>query len=87
MSCQCCSLAREYPGHNQFCPSCLYCGARLIQRIRALPISPKRAQERESVVLRDWMLAGHSERQILTLSAGTTLPLSSEQWPKKSPRR
>lgn len=87
MSCHCCNMVREYPHFNQYCPSCLYCGARLIQRIGTLPIAESAAKARKRAVLRDWMAMGHPEDRLRALALEKTLPLSSEQWPKKSQRR
>ena len=49
---------------------CIYCGARLIQRIGLLPISQTECRERRQSVLKDWVEYGHSETQIRTLVSG-----------------
>ena len=36
MTCEECNRARENPEWFRFCPTCLWCGARLIQKIGAL---------------------------------------------------
>ena len=70
--CQCCNRAREYSAYPQFCPSCLHCGARLIQRIGQLPISRQDVTRRRRAVLADWMAHGHPEEKIRELAAMTS---------------
>ena len=68
--CSNCNTAREFPEYRMFCPSCIYCGARLIQRIGLLPIGKTEASERRTKVLKDWTQYGHSEKEIRGLVAG-----------------
>lgn len=69
--CEPCDTAREYPTANVlYCPSCIYCGARLIQRIGRLPIAVSEATTRRREVLADWVKLGHKEAEIRTLVKG-----------------
>lgn len=70
MTCPCCNDARNWPGTTaalMCCPSCIYCGARLIHRIGKLPISREQATARRREVLADWMEHGHEEGRIRAL--------------------
>lgn len=69
MSCQDCSASRESSGaHRLFDPLCLFCGARLIQAIGKLPISPESVIARRRAVLADWMAMGHAEQDLRDLA-------------------
>lgn len=71
MTCELCATAREFPQANvMHCPSCIHCGARLIQRIGRLPIAVSEASQRRKAVLTDWVAAGHSEAEIRKLAKG-----------------
>lgn len=63
--------------HPFFCPTCLWCGARLIQRIQALRMVRRADEIRERCrkVLADWMAYGHPESGIRALAAGPAVPL------------
>lgn len=75
--CSDCQATRESPLWPMHCPTCLWCGARLIQRIQALrTIRPaQEIRERCRKVLDDWMSYGHSEKALRELASGTSLPL------------
>ena len=66
--CPDCKEATEHPSHRQYCPKCIYCGARLIKRIGGL-LEGDRAmkQARMKAVLNDWVAYGHSEAVIRDL--------------------
>lgn len=71
-----CDKAREFPGHTMHCPSCLYCGARAIQRLgnMAIPMSDSNRRRRET--LAEWMDWGHSEVDLRRLAKSEDLPLA-----------
>jgi hypothetical protein len=49
----------------------MYCGARLIQRIKRMPgRTNAELSQRMTKVLNDWIAAGHSESEIRALVAG-----------------
>ena len=78
--CDCCQATREAPMHPFFCPTCLWCGARLIQRIQALrrsrtPPTKEQIKARCRTVLDDWMAMGHLESDMRSLAAGPAVPL------------
>jgi hypothetical protein len=77
--CEPCSNAREAPLHAFFCPSCIYCGARLIQGIQRLPRPKPEKSERCRQVLQDWVAYGHDEKTIRELVKG---PMALEPVPE-----
>ncbi len=77
MSCPCCDVFRKYRINRQFCPGCLYCGARLIQVIGKLPIAHRDIATRRRAVLKDWMQAGHLEADLRALAANTQTPIAN----------
>lgn len=78
MSCKNCNAARETNGHHRyFDPLCLWCGARLIQKIGRLEIPASESIARRRVVLTDWVEFGHSETELRRLAKLNTLPLAS----------
>jgi hypothetical protein len=71
MACTHCQQARETAGaHRFFSPTCLWCGARLIQAIGRLQIAVSQSVERRRKVLADWMAMGHAEQELRTLAKG-----------------
>ena len=95
MTCEECSKARENPAWSRFCPTCPWCGARLIQRIGQLkdrrPAAELTARRRK--VLEDWVAHGHAEQQIRGLVKGppalapTHGPASESESPRPAKRR
>ena len=53
-----------------FSLGCIYCGARLIQRIATLPIPDSDVTRRRRAMLADWVKAGHPEAQLRSLAKG-----------------
>lgn len=73
-TCTDCQAARETNGLWAFhCPTCLWCGARLIKRIGKLDRPKDELTARRKRVLADWVAAGHSEAQIRALVAASAL--------------
>ena len=64
MPCDCCQAARESPDHRMHCPSCLWCGARLIRNLGRLALSADQIRARRQAVLSDWMDHGHAEADL-----------------------
>lgn len=59
-----------------FDPSCLWCGARLIQQIGRLELTKEVMTLRRRAVLADWMALGHSEQELRALAKGKTMPVA-----------
>lgn len=74
-SCECCQIAKEFPGYRLFCPSCLHCGARLIQTIQRKAIPMQDKVRRCRAVLADWMAMGHDETSLRDLAKGSETPI------------
>lgn len=70
MPCACCAAASGSPTHRWFSPACLHCGARLIQQLATLDLSPDQLRRRRKAVLADWMAHGHAEQALRTLVKG-----------------
>lgn len=71
MACSDCMAARETSGHwRMFDPRCIFCGARLIQRIGRLGVMPSEIKQRRQAVLKDWCNYGHAESEIRELVKG-----------------
>lgn len=68
--CHRCAIARTFPEYNLFTPACIYCGARLIQRLGQLSRPPSEITARRRAVLADWMAHGHSEQALRQLAKG-----------------
>ena len=68
--CKPCQIAAEFPQYRMFCPSCLYCGARLIQLLGKQPMPEHECIQRRRQALADWMAHGHSEEVIRELVRG-----------------
>jgi hypothetical protein len=77
--CACCAASSQtgglYPVH---CPSCLHCGARLIQRLGTLShiVGPGAVKRRRTQVLDDWVAYGHDRAALRALAQGSELPLA-----------
>ena len=69
-TCQDCAADRICSGHHRlFDPRCIFCGARLIQRIGKVGNTAAEITQRRRVVLADWMALGHGEAEIRELAA------------------
>ena len=76
--CQCCEIARDCPKYAMFCPSCIHCGARIIQQLASLPISTSECSARRKAMLYVWLEQGHNEVEIRRLVKGS-MALGPEQ--------
>jgi len=89
--CECCTEAREFGYSKLHCPSCLWCGARLIQQIGKSQIAVSAAKVRQLVQLAVWMNHGHSEpeiRRLVKLQEAPIAPIEPVvEKPKRSARR
>ncbi len=68
--CEDCLYSRESPDYALHSLGCLYCGARLIQRIQKLRglVMPDEIAERSRKTLADWMKFGHAEADLRRLA-------------------
>jgi hypothetical protein len=71
-----CQRSADGAPWNLFCPSCLFCGARLIRWIgRLTHVPPEQRRQRQRRVLSDWMAYGHQEQELRTLAKQDTPPV------------
>ena len=70
MKCKQCAVARDFAAYRFYNPACIYCGARLIQRLALRDISNAECTTRRKAVLADWVAWGHSEAEIRRLVKG-----------------
>jgi hypothetical protein len=76
VTCPDCTASRICTGkYRLYSPSCLYCGARLLQQIPAHSGTTAEASQRRKAVLADWVAQGHQEAELRALVAG---PLAYE---------
>lgn len=69
MACHECHRAHETAGVCPwYCPSCLWCGARLIQRLGLLDKPREEIAARRRKVLADWLAFGHAEAELRRLA-------------------
>lgn len=68
MTCEDCNHARIAPLYRLYNPACLWCGARLIQRLGTILRPSSEIVQRRRQVLQDWMAYGHDERRLRTLA-------------------
>lgn len=85
MTCPCCQTIRQYYSRDpwkyaQASLTCIYCGARCIQRIQRkfrLPADEKRIRCRAA--LSDWMQHGHDEQQLRGLAKSKTWAVAPKE--------
>ena len=78
--CEVCQSAIERE-HRMHCPTCIYCGARLIQNIQKLNRPREERSARCKAVLQDWMGYGHDEAELRRLAKGPK-PIDPQALPK-----
>ena len=76
MACTDCYRTRIGPLWRDHCPTCLWCGARYIQRIgRELTIPKDERGRMRTKALADWVAFGHSEAELRALAKSSEVPL------------
>lgn len=68
MPCDCCAEFRDNENCRQGSPSCVFCGARLIQIVQRMRRPKTETVERCRAILADWLRFGHSEAEIRALA-------------------
>lgn len=87
--CEDCASTRIAPLHLLFNLGCIWCGARLIGRLRHLHLSNGAIKARQEKVLEDWTGFGHDRTELLRLSLEPTpvvAPLDCEPPSQEKPR-
>lgn len=76
MPCQPCSVIHKHyrndpQAYRQHCPTCPYCGARLIQKLqRMYQLTAEQRRDRCREALQQWLAMGHDEAQLRKLAKG-----------------
>lgn len=83
MICDNCKVARDFPEYRLFNPACLYCGARMLQRLGRLSIPLSECTQRRREALAVWVKRGHSEPEIRRLYKGPPALQPDAPKPKK----
>ncbi len=74
--CEDCQASREAPAHALHCPTCLWCGARLLWKLARLKTRPpKEIKQRQTRVFNDWLRYGHGQEALRALASGEEMPL------------
>lgn len=87
--CEDCASTRIAPLHLLFNLGCIWCGARLIGRLRQLPRPNAEIKARQERVLADWTAFGHDRTELLRLSREpmpVVAPLDSGPPTQEKPR-
>ena len=67
--CDCCMADRICAGHyRHFCPSCVFCGGRLLNRIGRVQALSTEILQRRRAALKVWMDWGHAETELRALA-------------------
>lgn len=87
MSCDQCRAARETSGHHRLFNSrgCVFCAARLIQKIQRLERPRDEIKARCKAALDDSVAAGFDEGEIRKLAAGKSMAVEPE--PEKGAKK
>lgn len=72
----CQTLRKHYPcdpqQHRMHCPTCIHCGARLIQKLQRLYLlTAEQRRERCRQVLAQWLATGHDESTLRAMAKAT----------------
>ncbi len=67
--CDCCNTARLVPDYRLFCPTCLHCGVRKLQREPLWPwrLTATECKARRQQTLAHWVAHGHDEAEMRAL--------------------
>ena len=85
MICQPCATIRKHysndpQAHRMHCPTCIHCGARLIQKFQRLyQLTAEQRRDRCRQALADWMAQGHSEQQLRALAKATAWAVAAKE--------
>ena len=85
MTCQpCATIHKHYPRdphlYRMHCPTCIHCGARLIQKLQRLyQLTTEQRRDRCRQALADWMAQGHDEQQLRALAKQTAWAVAAKE--------
>ena len=62
------------------CPTCIQCGARLIQKLQRLyQLTTEQRRDRCRQALADWMAQGHGEQELRALAKATAWAVAAKE--------
>ena len=85
MTCQPCqTIQKHYRNdphlYRQHCPTCIQCGARLIQKLQRLyQLTAEQRRDGCREALADWMAQGHSEKELRALAKATAWAVAAKE--------
>ena len=85
MPCQpCATIRKHYRNDPQLyrmhCPTCIQCGARLIQKLQRLyQLTQEQRRDRCRQALADWMAQGHSEKELRALAKAAAWAVAAKE--------
>ena len=85
MTCQPCAVIHKHYRNDpqlyrQHCPTCLACGARLIQKLQRLyQLTTEQRRDRCRQALADWMAQGHDEGELRALAKATAWAVAAKE--------
>lgn len=85
MTCQPCAVIHKHYRNDpqlcrMHCPTCLACGARLIQKFQRLyQLTVEQRRDRCRQALADWMAQGHSEQELRALAKATAWAVAAKE--------
>ena len=85
MPCQPCAVIRKHYRNDpqlyrMHCPTCLACGARLIQKLQRLyQLTTEQRRDRCRQALADWVARGHSEKELRALAKAAAWAVAAKE--------
>ena len=83
--CDVCQTIRKHyrndpQAYRQHCPTCIQCGARLIQKLQRLyQLTAEQRRDRCRQALADWVAQGHSEKELRALAKSTAWAVAAKE--------
>lgn len=85
MPCQPCSVIHKHyrndpQAYRMHCPTCIHCGARLIQKLQRLYLlTPEQRRDQCRQVLQEWMAQGHDEVELRKMAKAAAWAVAPAQ--------
>ena len=85
MTCQPCAVIHKHYRNDpqlyrMHCPTCIQCGARLIQKLQRLyQLTQEQRRDRCREALADWMAQGHGEGELRALAKQTAWAVAAKE--------
>ena len=85
MPCQPCAVIHKHYRNDpqlyrMHCPTCIHCGARLIQKLQRLyQLTTEQRRDRCRQALADWVAQGHGEQELRALAKATAWAVAPKE--------